>query len=238
LLSKPEPLTEQGFFWLCVWIANTWAGDSGRPDDLKTDKIPIKDRYRWTLDNAEIICAYAQNPKLNDGWMKADEPWQFLAACFEFDAAWKDGNPDYNYTCGLVIYVDGTINGTQHLVALTKDEVIAPYVNLTNQDFPGDLYTHVGENLWKEISEEYNKQTATEILYIERLVDKYMELKQQLGQLRPDEKVRKEAIITELQQMNTLNQNRQKQIAMAFWLRIHTKKEKRKIVKRGTMTIS
>ena len=33
--------------------------------------------------NEEILLSYAENPKVNQGWMSADSPWQFLAACIE-----------------------------------------------------------------------------------------------------------------------------------------------------------
>jgi DNA-directed RNA polymerase len=85
LLRRADKLkiTEDGFFWLLVTIANNWAGDAGREDAAKTDKIPLKDRAMWVLDNEEIILSYAEKPKVNQGWMKADKPWQFLAACLE-----------------------------------------------------------------------------------------------------------------------------------------------------------
>lgn len=35
------------------------------------------------MDNEEIMFSYADNPKVNQGWMNADNPWQFLAACIE-----------------------------------------------------------------------------------------------------------------------------------------------------------
>ena len=105
-----KAIGEGGFFWLCVSIASNWGGDAGREDELKTDKIPLKDRYMWVLDNEEIIVAYAENPKLNQGWMKADKPWQFIAACFEMLKLRQHqmGDvEDFSYESGLEAYLDG-----------------------------------------------------------------------------------------------------------------------------------
>jgi hypothetical protein len=131
-----------------------------------------------------------------------------------------------------------TINGTQHLVALTKCEVIAPFVNMVNQALPGDLYTYVGEALWKKFKEKIADLEPTDILWLENLVDKYLELKQQIGELKKKDKRAFDRIINEIKMLNTLNENRADLISTLFWLRINTKKEKRKIVKRGVMTIS
>jgi DNA-directed RNA polymerase len=122
LREECKPMGPKGFFWLCVSIASTWAGSSGREDGAKTDKIPLKERYLWTLDNEEIMLSYAESPKVNQGWMKADKPWQFLAACIELRKLreWqcglaKEGNlaafEDYGYECHLEAYIDGSNNG-------------------------------------------------------------------------------------------------------------------------------
>jgi hypothetical protein len=114
LREDRKPIGKNGFFWLCVSIANNWAGDCGRDDGLKSDKIPLKDRFEWVLDNEEIILSYAANPKVNQGWMTADKPWQFIAACIELFKlrTWqlnlKDVDIDnFNYESQLEVFVDG-----------------------------------------------------------------------------------------------------------------------------------
>lgn len=116
--ADKKPIEKQGFFWLAVSIASNWAGDAGREDGLKTDKIPLIDRFLWTLDNEEIILAYAQYPKVHQGWMNADKPWQFLAACNELSKlrSWQSefgqgDNPyeDYSYASHLECYIDGLL---------------------------------------------------------------------------------------------------------------------------------
>jgi len=115
LREDSKPIGEQGFFWLLISIASNWAGDSGRDDGAKTDKIPLNDRVYWVLDNEEIILSYAESPKINQGWMQADKPWQFLAACFELKKLrdWqelfenKEGFDEYGFSSSLECFIDG-----------------------------------------------------------------------------------------------------------------------------------
>lgn len=117
LRADKKAIGEQGFFWLCISIASNWAGDAGREDGYKTDKIPLNDRVYWTLDNEEVLLSYAESPKVNQGWMSADKPWQFLAACKElydfriwqniqsmnFDVEYDE----YGYESHLECFIDG-----------------------------------------------------------------------------------------------------------------------------------
>ena len=121
LRADSKAIGKEGFFWMMVSLANNWAGDAGRDDELKTDKIPLQDRYEWAIDNEEILISYAENPKVNQGWMEADKPWQFLAVCHELKlfrdwqknlnvAAydWEDlKTQQYQYQSSLECYIDG-----------------------------------------------------------------------------------------------------------------------------------
>ena len=131
-------------------------GAMSTSDGKKTDKLPLKLRFEWSLDNEEILLSYAENPKVNQGWMKADKPWQFLSGCFEllkfrkWQIAMKELGvefDEYGYESHAEAYLDGTTNGSQHLCALTRDETTAPYVNLVKQEYPGDLYSYVAKSV-------------------------------------------------------------------------------------------
>jgi hypothetical protein len=124
LRKDSKTIGKEGFFWLLVVIASNWSGDAGREDKAKTDKIPLAERSFWTLDNEEIILDYATNPKINQGWMKADKPWQFLAACIELKKLreWQLTGlqygfsiekclGDYEYVSNFEAYIDGSNNG-------------------------------------------------------------------------------------------------------------------------------
>ena len=170
LREDKKPITEAGFIWLMISIASNWAGDAGREDKAKTDKIPLEERYFWAVDNEELLLSYAKSPRVNKGWMDADKPWQFIAACFELERfrTWQlfmEGTPDYNeygYESHLECYIDGSNNGSQHLAALTRDEITAPHVNLTPSVLPGDLYKYVADNVWRRLDTMLSKMSETE----------------------------------------------------------------------------
>ena len=111
LRADPKPLGERGFFWLCNSIAANWAGDAGREDGFKTDKISLQERYQWVLDNEDEIMRWATAPKKHIGWMKGDKPWQLISNCFEFRRLREHqavhGKHHFGLYTGIVVYIDG-----------------------------------------------------------------------------------------------------------------------------------
>jgi len=239
LRDDKKPIGESGFFWLCVSIASNWAGNAGREDEAKTDKIPLKDRYLWVLDNEEIIMSYAKSPKVNQGWMKADKPWQFLSACLEFRnlrLSQEGDETDFSYVSGLEAYVDGTNNGSQHLSALMLDEVTAPHVNLVPMELPGDLYMHVAYHMWARLGKNIETMPLRTRKSLEKCIDNIIEMKKQINAAEPRSETRL-ALVEHYRKYKEKNKEIIKRAAPIFWLRIADDKHKRKIVKRGTMTL-
>lgn len=231
-----KPIGRDGFFWLMASIASNWGGDAGREDKAKTDKIPRKARYEWALDNEEILLSYAERPKVNQGWMKADKPWQFIAACYELMAfrIWQGEKGDfenYEYPSHLECFIDGSNNGSQHLSALTRDEETAPHVNLVPLELPGDLYKHVGDHVWRHLQEVASAYSEEERAACESFLDDVIEMKRIIAETDPKSETRKELVETfrafkeKFAELNTLS-------APLFWLRIKDPKHQRKIVKR------
>ncbi len=248
LRADKKALGEEGFFWLCVSIASNWAGDAGREDGAKTDKIPLKERFYWVLDNEEIILSYAENPKVNQGWMSADKPWQFLAACLElyklrlwqssqtYEPLIGDRFKDFRYESHLECFIDGSNNGSQHLSALTKDEVTAPHVNLVPLDLPGDLYKYVSDHVWTFLNKEIAKLTKKEISECEKFIDNLIELKKEINESEPKSDKRKE-LIDKIKDFKESNEHLMDMAAPVYWTRIKDFKQRRKIVKRNVMTL-
>lgn len=241
LREDKKAIGEQGFFWLLVSIANNWAGDAGRDDGAKTDKIPLNDRGYWALDNEEILLSYAANPKVNQGWMKADKPWQFLAACYELNNLRNyqqaiDDPLDYNYESQIEVFVDGSNNGSQHLSALTKDEVTAPHVNLVALGLPGDLYKYVGDHVWETLEVERDKLTKEQISSCEKVIDTLTDLKKQISTAEQKSERRRE-LVEKIKLFRKENEELIEKAAPVFWLRICDSKHKRKVVKRNVMTL-
>ena len=121
LKAKGKPLTKDGYFWLMVQIANTWGGEANRPDGFKTDKIPLIDRFNWAVLNEDKFLGYAMSPIEEDGWMKADAPWQFLAACMELLALRKHqikkkNFEDFSMITHGEVYIDGFKGPSLNLV--------------------------------------------------------------------------------------------------------------------------
>lgn len=67
--------------------------------------------------------------------MEADDPWQFLAACFEVADAWRSPDPAA-YESRLPVQLDGSCNGLQHYAALGRDLDGGMAVNLRPADRP------------------------------------------------------------------------------------------------------
>jgi DNA-directed RNA polymerase len=241
LRSDKKTIGKEGFFWLLVSIASNWAGDAGRPDKAKTDKIPLQARYEWALDNEEIFLSYASNPKVNQGWMKADKPWQFLAACNELMnlRIWqmeRDDLHDFSYSSHLECYIDGSNNGSQHLAALTRDEITAPHVNLVPLEYPGDLYKYVGDHVWEHLKEVVDSIPKEELADINRYIDTVIEFKKQIALAEPRSEHRVE-IINKAKAYKADNEYLAGRSSPVFWMRIHDAKQRRKVVKRNVMTL-
>jgi DNA-directed RNA polymerase len=250
LKAKAQPLTKDGYDWLLIVLASNWGGDAGRVDGQKTDKIPLVDRILWAKDNKELILSFAESPKVNQGWMKADKPWQFLAACIEFRKfeEWRlqvapDENATdyseellYSYETQLVGYIDGSNNGAQHLAALTKDEVTAPHVNLVPSALPGDLYKYVADHVWNEILKEKNKLSDAEVEECERLIATLFDTRKQLKEAVPKSDRRRE-LSESMHEFRGKSLPLIRKAAPVFWGKITDSKSKRKIAKRNVMTL-
>jgi DNA-directed RNA polymerase len=251
LREEKKELGTEGLFWLTVSIASNWAGDAGREDGLKTDKIPLKHRNQWVLDNEEILLSYAESPKVNQGWMKADKPWQFIAACNElmkfreYQSEILERLPEglscseemmHGYESHLECFIDGSNNGCQHLTALTLDEHTAPHVNLVPLEYPGDLYRYVAENVWRALEKEVLELSVSELIACEELIDKVIGTKRRIAKAPATSELR-QRLIDELMEFKWSNPELLTIAAAVYWYRVKDTKERRKIVKRNTMTL-
>ena len=88
--------------------------------------------------------------------MKADDPWQCLAVCFDLCSAIESGNP-HEYSSSQPVHQDGTCNGLQHYAALGGDAKGAQQVNLDATDRPSDVYTFVANMVEERIAKDCAK---------------------------------------------------------------------------------
>ncbi|OBR02593.1 DNA-directed RNA polymerase [Colletotrichum higginsianum IMI 349063] len=137
--ANGKELGEEGLKWLKVHVANVFG----------FDKASLKERESFAMDNLVNIFDSANNPL--DGtrwWLKAEDPWQCLATCFELKAALESPEPT-KFVSHLPVHQDGTCNGLQHYAALGGDSWGARQVNLEPGDKPADVYSAVA-NIVKE----------------------------------------------------------------------------------------
>lgn len=144
IFAKGKKLGAVGLTWLKVHLSNVFG----------YDKASFKERHDFTMEHLPDVYDSATHP-LNGGrwWLKAEDPWQCLAACMELKNALDLPDPT-RFVSHLAIHQDGTCNGLQHYAALGGDSLGARQVNLEPGDRPSDIYTAVAEMIKKEITEE------------------------------------------------------------------------------------
>lgn len=139
--AEGKPVGEEGINWLAVHGANCYG----------LDKAPMDERIQWVNDNYELIHRIAQDPLANTEWMDADEPWQFLAFCFEWDVAKEEG---YDFVSHIPIALDGSCNGLQHYSAALRDNTGGAAVNLIPQEKPSDIYQAVVDAVLPQVQKD------------------------------------------------------------------------------------
>ncbi|OAA80218.1 DNA-directed RNA polymerase, bacteriophage type [Akanthomyces lecanii RCEF 1005] len=142
--SKGKPLGEAGLRWLKIHFANVYG----------LDKASFEEREAFANESVDKIVETVTNP-LNGSrwWLKAEDPWQCLAACFELKGALDMEDPT-TYISHLPIQQDGTCNGLQHYAALGGDTWGARQVNLEPGDRPADVYSAVADLVKQAIAKD------------------------------------------------------------------------------------
>jgi len=138
------------------------------------DKETYENRIKWFDENEEKILSVSEG---SDFWMEADEPYQFYAFCLEYSKYKKDRN----YKSPLIVSVDGSNNGLQHISTMLRDKESARRVNVLPTEKVEDIYMDVLEVFKKKISVDienngnyYVKKVANyEILFKEEEKEEY-----------------------------------------------------------------
>lgn len=127
---------EEGAGWLAIHGANVF----GKHDGIALDKADFADRRAWVEAHTRDILAVAADPFECRFWLDAENPWQFLAFCYEWAGFKAEG---YDFVSSLPVALDGTCNGLQHFSAMLRDPIGGAAVNLIPSDLPKDIYTEV-----------------------------------------------------------------------------------------------
>ncbi|KAI0199230.1 DNA-directed RNA polymerase [Astrocystis sublimbata] len=142
--ANGRELGETGLRWLKVQLANVFG----------YDKASLDEREAFADNHIEKIYDSCTNPLTGERWwLKAEDQWQCLAACFELKAALDSPDP-HKFVSRLPVAQDGTCNGLQHYAALGGDRWGAEQVNLTPSDRPADVYSAVAELVKENIQED------------------------------------------------------------------------------------
>jgi DNA-directed RNA polymerase len=138
-------VTPEAEEWLAFQVATTFG----------LDKAPMKERLEWTRSNHELITLIAEDPIDNiTQWENASEPWQFLAACEEYNACIIQGARQFT---SLMVATDATCSGLQILAGLARDKSTAQLVNVLPGDKPQDAYKAVAELAKPNCPEEWRE---------------------------------------------------------------------------------
>ena len=104
-------------------------------------KLTWQARLDWVHQHQLQIEAAGRDPWGHaEFWSKADDPWQFLAFCREYQQFSHHG---LGYVSHLPVVLDCTCSGIQHYAALLRSEEMAELVNLKQSEKPQDIYTAV-----------------------------------------------------------------------------------------------
>ncbi|KAM0294301.1 hypothetical protein ACHAPM_011395 [Fusarium culmorum] len=145
--ANGKELGEKGLRWLKIHLANLYG----------YDKASFSEREAFATENLPNIVESVANPLGGSRWwLKAEDPWQCLAACFELKAAHDLEDPT-KYVSSLPVHQDGTCNGLQHYAALGGDTWGAQQVNLMPGDRPADVYMAVANLVKESIAKEAEK---------------------------------------------------------------------------------
>jgi DNA-directed RNA polymerase len=142
--AKGKELGQRGLRWLKIHLANVYG----------LDKASFDEREAFANENLDNIKDSAANPlKGNRWWLKAEDPFQCLSACFEIAEAYELPDPT-KFVSSLPVHQDGTCNGLQHYAALGGDTWGARQVNLEPGDRPADVYTAVADLVKEAIARD------------------------------------------------------------------------------------
>ena len=177
MFAMGSPVTQQAKKWLAIQVANTFGNGK--------DKLPTDHKLAWVKGQHKLIAKVAKDPTayavaMASGTVEcAGEPWQFLAACMEYNAC-VIGDQKLTY---LPVASDATCSGVQILSGLMLDAQAAQQVNVlpSTNGVAADLYTACAqvapkfvEHVNGSIKQEKNQLTPNKLKAVTKaLTGKY-----------------------------------------------------------------
>ncbi|XP_061951739.1 DNA-directed RNA polymerase 3, chloroplastic isoform X1 [Populus nigra] len=151
--EEGRPLGKSGLRWLKIHLANLYSGG--------VEKLSHDGRLAFVENHLSEIFDSAKNPVNGKRWwLKAEDPFQCLAACINLSEALNSASP-HTVISHLPIHQDGSCNGLQHYAALGRDSLEAAAVNLVAAEKPSDVYSEIAVRVHEIIRRDSNKDPAT-----------------------------------------------------------------------------
>ncbi|VFQ79556.1 unnamed protein product [Cuscuta campestris] len=133
--GEGRPLGKSGLRWLKIHLANLYA--------CGVDKLSLDGRIAFTENHVDDIFDSADKPlEGKRWWLKAEDPFQCLAACINLAEALRSTSPETTIS-HVPVHQDGSCNGLQHYAALGRDQLGAVTVNLVAGEKPADVYSGI-----------------------------------------------------------------------------------------------
>lgn len=120
------------------------------------DKETIADRVRLIEEMMPEILAIDADPLTHTSWKDCDDPWGFLAACFEIAEFQRVG---YGFVSHINVALDATNSGLQIYSAMLRDEAGATATNVMPSEKPQDVYRDVAQITERKLTEEAVRDT-------------------------------------------------------------------------------
>jgi len=148
-----KALGPRGAYWLALHIVGCGEFDGAH-------KRKLEDRWLWVQSNSDLLCSYARDPFGNTGWILAEKPFKFLAACFEWEGYVKRGN---SFISHQPIALDGSNSGLQHYAAALRSSQDARLVNLHDLPDPQDVYAAVSSRVYDSVKEDAERPATAQL---------------------------------------------------------------------------
>lgn len=137
--AEKKPIgDENAASWLAIHGANCYG----------VDKVSFEDRIKWVTDNQDAILGVANDPLVNDFWLDASDPFQFLAWCDEWAGYLEEG---LAFESCIPVAMDGSNNGLQLFSLLLRDTDSAIATNVHPTVAPEDIYKTVADGVVAEL---------------------------------------------------------------------------------------
>lgn len=147
------PVSLNGRYWLAVHLGNL----------LGKDKAQYPDRIKAVEDATDLIQRIVSDPLKNREWAEMEDPWQFLAACYD----WVAINESDKARSHIPVSLDGSCSGMQHFSMLTRDYKGALATNCTSDERIHDLYLAVGGRVKDRVEYDAAKGVKQALLWWE-----------------------------------------------------------------------